>query len=368
MKINYNASAMTANRSLNKADNALSASLEKLSSGYKINHAKDNASGLAMAKRMNAQIRSLDTANQNANDGNSAIEIAEGALSEISEMVQRMSELAVKSSNGTMTDEDRVAINDEITQLKEEVERVAGSTMYNGEVLLDGSFDLKGYTDNQDVKIVTYSDSVRAGGDYTLSSLTAILGTDGKIDESSFSCTLSGSDFPDGCTASVKGDSVVISNGKGFEIEYQIEKSVTGSDIKSDITGIGAMGVQIGTNEGQMLDVRIPTISLRAMGLEGQDVLTEDTAKAFIDASKEALQYINDARSKLGAYTNRLDYTISTLDVSEENMTSAYSRIMDTDMSEEMTEYSTNQVLVQAGTSMLAQANERPSSILQLLQ
>ncbi len=368
MKINYNVSAMVAHRSLSKNDNSLTTSLERLSSGYKINHAKDNASGLAMAKRMNAQIRSLDTANQNANDGVSAIDIAEGALSEISEMVQRMSELSVKASNGTLTDADRENINDEIQQLMSEVERVAKTTMYNGEVLLDGSFDLKGYTDDLNTKVVTYGNTVKSG-EYTIDSITATI-TDGKIDPASFSITL-GNGFPADIKTpvEVKGDSVFITNEHDFEIELQLTGDMDGSKaVKLDITGIGAMGVQIGTNEGQILDVRIPTISLRAMGLKGGDVLTEDTAKEFMDRCKQALNYVNSARSTLGAYSNRLEYTIKTLDISEENMTAAFSRIMDTDMSEEMTEYSKNTVLVQAGTSMLAQANERPSQVLQLLQ
>ena len=123
MKINYNISAMIANNNLNASDRALSNSIERLTSGFKINHAKDDASGLAMSRRMNAQIRSLETANQNSNDGISVIEIAEGALSEIQDMVQRMNELAVKASNGTVSDDDRVMINDEIKQLKEEIEK-----------------------------------------------------------------------------------------------------------------------------------------------------------------------------------------------------------------------------------------------------
>ena len=365
MKINYNVSAMVAHRALTQNDRSLSTSLEKLSTGYKINHAKDNASGLAMAKRMNAQIRSLDTANQNANDGVSAIDIAEGALSEITEMIQRMSELAVKASNGTMTDTDRENINDEIEQLAAEVERVAKTTMYNGEILLDGSFDLKGYTDNLTTKVITYGNNVKSG-EYNIASLSATLDAKGNIDKDSFSCTL-GPEFPADCVATAKGDSVFITNGRDFEMELQVTAD-TSSAVKLDITGIGAMGVQIGTNEGQLLDVRIPTISLRALGLKGGDVLTQENANDFIDRSKAALTYVNSARSVMGAYTNRLEYTIQTLDISEENMTAAFSRIMDTDMSEEMTEYSKNNVLVQAGTSMLAQANERPAQVLQLLQ
>lgn len=370
MRINYNVSAMIANSALNTNDNAVSSSIEKLSSGYKINHAKDNASGLAMAKRMNAQIRSLNQANQNSEDGESVIEIAEGALSEVHDMLQRMNELAVQACNGTMQDDERSMINDEIDQLKEEIERVAASTQYNGETLLDGSFDLKGYTDNADVKVVTYSDDVRSG-DYKIDSISLSWDSDGNLDPSSCSISISG----DGVPASMdppefKNDSIYLTGSNGFELELQIKNQQTSftTPINIDITGLGAMGVQIGTEEGQELEVRIDTLSLRALGIENMDVTTEANADEFLGQIEDAIQYVSDARSRLGAYQNRLEHTVNTLDTSEENMTSAYSRIMDVDMAEEMVEYTTNQVLVQSSTSMLAQANERPSSVLQLLQ
>ena len=366
MKINYNVSAMTANAALNRSDNMLSNSLEKLSTGLKINHAKDNASGLAMAKRMNAQIRSLETANQNANDGVSVVEIAEGALAEIHEMIQRMSELATKAGTDTMSDEDRKAIDSEIKQSKDEITRISETTMYNGQVLLNGNFDLKGYTDNPNVKVITYSDDVRSG-EYKLSGLTASLNADGDIDEASFAASFA-DNFPAGSTYKLKHDSVLIEGPNNFTMELQITGNVSGADIALDVTGFGAMGVQIGTNEGQKLDIRIPTVSLRTLGLDRIDCTTFDKSQEFMAGIKESLQYISNARSTLGAYENRLEHTIGTLDISEENMTAAYSRIMDTDMAEEMTEYSKNQVLVQAGTSMLAQANERPAQVLQLLQ
>jgi len=379
MRINYNISAMIANNSLKANDNSLAASIERLSSGLKINHAKDNASGLAMAKRMNAQIRSLEQANQNSNDGVSVIEIAEGALTEIEDMVQRMNELAVKACNGTLSDEDRETIDDEITQLKAEIERVANTTMYNGEVLLNGNFDVKGYTNNLDVKVTTYSDDVRSSK-YTIQSLELEMDAEGNIKINDIDL---GGDFPDGATATVENDAVKITGANGFEIELQIKdnllKNPDGSSkgpvtltgdtaLKLDITGLGALNVQIGTNEGQELGVRIATISLRTLGVENLNVKTADNAQAFLDQMTNSLSYINSARSRLGSYQNRLEHTINTLDVSDENMTAAYSRIMDVDMAEEMTYYSTAQVLVQAGTSMLAQANERPSSVLQLLQ
>ncbi len=365
MKINYNISAMIANNNLNASDRALSNSIERLTSGFKINHAKDDASGLAMSRRMNAQIRSLETANQNSNDGISVIEIAEGALSEIQDMVQRMNELAVKASNGTVSDDDRVMINDEIKQLKEEIERVSETTMYNGEVLLNGGFDVKGYTDNPDLKITTYSDTVRSG-DFTIADLHVDM-VDGVIDPATFSITL-GDNF-DGCVAYPKEDAIFVKGPNGFSMEFQVKNSINATaPINLDITGLGAMGLQIGTNEGQELGVRIATVSLRTLGLTKVDCTTEEKAHEFLNQMPETVKYLNEARSRLGAYQNKLEHTVSTLDISEENMTGAYSRLMDADMADEMTEYSKNQVLVQAGTSMVAQANERPSSVLQLLQ
>ena len=154
-----------------------------------------------------------------------------------------------------------------------------------------------------------------------------------------------------------------------MSIQLKADQGLTGTDsIKLELTGKGAMSVQVGANEGQTLDMRIPTLSLSNMGLANTDVTTQDGATSALNEISDALQYISQARSRLGAYQNRLEHTDSSLDVTNENMTSAYSRIMDVDMAEEMTVYSTQQVLSQAGTSMLAQANKRPSEVLQLLQ
>ena len=365
MRINYNVSAMIANGNLQNNDKALSNSIERLSSGLKINHAKDNASGIAMAKRMNAQIRSLEIANQNSNDGVSVIEIAEGALAEIEDMIQRMNELAVKACNGTLCDDDRKLIDGEITQLKEEVERISNTTMYNGSVLLNGNYDVKGYTDNENLKVTTYSDEVRSGK-YEVT-ISATLNADGEIDQDTFNCVFGDGFHPD-CEYEIKDDTVTVTGPKGFEMEFRVKGNMTNQPVNLDITGLGAMNVQIGTGEGQELGVRIATINLRTLGLEKVDCTTREKSEEFLDQMNNSLLYINQARARLGAYQNRLEHTISTLDISEENMTAAYSRIMDADMADEMTEYSKNQVLVQASTSMVAQANERPSSVLQLLQ
>ena len=173
LKINYNASAIVANNSLKMNDNRLSASLERLSSGYKINHAKDNAAGLAIARRMKAQLRGLDEAEKDARDGISVLEIADGALAEVHDMLQRMNELSIKSATGSITDEDRLNIQAEVAQLKEEITRIGDTTEYNGRKLFDGTFDLKGYTDTTEIKVNYFSDTVNYG-DYTveLSNLT----------------------------------------------------------------------------------------------------------------------------------------------------------------------------------------------------
>lgn len=163
MRINYNVSAMLANNKLANNDNLLSKSLERLSSGLKVNSAKDNPAGLAMAKRMNAQIEGLSVANQSAGDGVSIIETADGAMSEISEILQRMNELAVKAANGPNSDKDRSVIQDEVKQLTEEITRIAEATEFNGQKLLNGEFSLKGYVQgNLDVKVSSYSTEVTA--------------------------------------------------------------------------------------------------------------------------------------------------------------------------------------------------------------
>jgi flagellin len=380
MRINYNVSAMLSNNALANNDNLLSQSLERLSSGLKINHAKDNPAGLAMAKRMNAQIEGVSMAGQNASDGVSVIEIADGALSEVSDMLQRMNELAVKAANGTMTDEDRSIIQEELSQLKEEVQRISETTQFNGQNLLDGEFANKGYSSNPDVKVVSYSESVEAG-DYKIDSLTVskTVNDDG-LEIYTIDDFQAGDGFPDARNlyTDVQDGIVTIKtkNGDGFEMKIDVSDNLSGdgdatytaSNVSLDITGIGAMRLQIGANEGQVLEMNIPDMSIKNMGIEKLDVSTKAGADDGIDRIKNAISYVSNVRGKLGAYQNRLESTVDSLDLTNENMTSAYSRLMDVDMAEEMTNYSTYQVLTQAGTSMLAQANERPSQVLQLLQ
>ena len=374
MRINYNVSAMLSNNALSTNDDLLSKSLERLSSGLKINHAKDNPAGLAMSKRMNAQIEGLSVANQNASDGVSIIEIADGAMTEISEMLQRINELSVKAANGTMSDTDRATVQDEVKQLKEEIKRISDVTELNGQKLLNGEYDLKGYTNKQEVKVNYYSTDVPVK-EYTIKSIPLTKDADGNIvldGDVTF-----GDGFPDAKTlkTELKDDLLTITGENGFEMRLDVSGTLNGAqtgttvkDLKINATGIGAMRLQIGANEHQVLEVNIPAVSLQNMGIENVDVSTAEGADDAIDRVDGAIKYVSSVRGRLGAFQNRLESTINSLDITSENMTSAYSRIMDVDMAEEMTSYTTYQILAQAGTSMLAQANERPSQVLQLLQ
>lgn len=391
---------MITNNNLANNDSAVAKSLQRLSSGLKINSAKDNPAGLAMAKRMNAQLMGLDKANQNASDGVSIIETADGAMAEISEMLQRMNELAVKAANGVESDGDREIIQNEINQLTEEINRVADATEFNGQKLLNGEFSMRGYIEDKydaagnglNIKVASYSSEV-AIKKYEMD----IQVTKKTPPDTGYDATVTPrAGFPTDITATLKDSLLTIQGGNGFEMvldltECDLEAMAAGgttSNVKIDVEGIGGMRLQVGANEGQVIEINIPKISTHLMGLDEEvdveeldangnpqtvkkwmlDVRTEDKATAAIDRIEGAISFISDVRGQLGAYQNRLESTINSLDVTSENMTAAYSRIMDVDMAEEMTNYTTAQVMTQAATSMLAQANERPSQVLQLLQ
>lgn len=380
MKISYNSAAMHANNALNMSDKRLSQSLKKLSSGLKITASKDNPSGYAIGRRMNAQIAGVAVATQNSNRGISIIETADGALTEVHDMLQRMNELAVKGATGTLTSTDRQTLNQELKQLKEEVARVARDTEFNGQPLLDGTFDLRGYTNSQVAKVDYYSDEVLANK-YTIDELEVFYDADGKIDlDQTKNSFQPGENFPEGVEITEVGqDKITITGNQDFKMTLAITPpaagantsvvcAAAGQELVVDVVGIGSMDMQTGANEGQQLEIRIPTISLDRLGIERTEVVTEESSTDAITEIKGAIMYVSDARSRLGAYQNRLEHTVSNLDVTNENMTASYSRIMDADIAEEMTAYTTEQVISQAATSMLAQANERPSQVLQLLQ
>lgn len=294
MKINYNVSAMIANNALQRNDTLLSESLERLSSGLKIANAKDNPSGLAMSRRMNSQIEGLGVAGDTSNDGISIVQVADGSLSEIQEILQRMNQLAVQASNGTLTNSDREAIQEEASLLKEEIERMAQTTQFNGQSILDGTFDLKGYATIGDtfagsqtdasVKVVNYSDVVEAGVykitgiDVSYLHLTGTTGVDKqgiffendsdkaiKIERVNDDGTTT-SYMNNGMIASVNEDVLTLRDSTGKKIDIQIDRSLSDT-LFVDLTASGAMTMQVGANEGQTLDIRIPKVNLTTLGI-----------------------------------------------------------------------------------------------------
>ena len=359
MKVNSNIQAMIAGNVLRNNETRQSESTERLSSGYRLNHAKDNPAGMAISNRMRAQIASLNKANQNASNAVNVIETAEGALSEIQDMVQRISELSVKAANGVNTDEDRAAIQKEIDQLTKEIERVARDTEYNGQNLLGGEQKMKGYTDNTTVRVADY-DPEFPNGKYKLDISSASLVKEDGSSIANFKGLEIGDPGEGFCTG-------YMDDGSKLVFSYDVSNPPAGQ-VNVDISGIGGMKIQVGAAEGQEITIAIPEISLDIMGLSKIDVRTEQGAKDALDMTKSALSFISGVRSRLGAYENRFENTISNLDVATENLTKSYSTIKDTDMADEMVDYTTLQVLVQAGTSMLSQANEQPQQALQLLQ
>ena len=472
MKISYNAPAMRASNALNASDSIVSKSLERLSSGLKVTTSKDNPSGYAIGTKMHMQMTGITTATQSSQNGISVIETADGALTEVHEMLQRMNELAVKGETGTLTTGDRMTLEQEVKQLKAEITRISTDTQFNGQTLLDGTFDLRGYTDNHKVRVDYYSDEVMAK-EYTINQLNVIYDAKGNIVKDAVTINL-GPEFPQGVEVSDTGkskitlkgpldfemtlqlskenmypgfevpydfvddgtnwvpkvnedavkanfaevlqnagvtgvpadaevmsitpdnvngtDTIVVGNAAGFRLTYVCDRPKTTvpntdpqpgqengtaygglmggaiQNLKIDITGIGTMDTQTGANEGQQLAIRIPTISLNRMDMEDMKMKTSEDCADANRTIKKAILYVSDARSRLGAYQNRLDHTVNNLAVTNENMTASYARIMDVDMAEEMTAYTTEQVISQAAVSMLAQANERPSQVLQLLQ
>ncbi len=339
MKISYNAAAMRASNALNASDSKVSKSLGRLSSGLKVTASKDNPSGYAIGRRMNTQITGLGSATQNSNNGISVIETADGALTEVHEMLQRMNELAVKGETGTLTTTDRHMIEAEVKQLKQEITRISTDTQFNGQTLLDGTFDLRGYTNDHRVKVDYYADQVVAKK-YTIEELNLVYDDRGRIDKDASTITL-GEAFPEGVEISETTKNKITLRGPlDFEMTLAFEEGTTEiTDLEIDVTGIGSMDIQTGANEGQQLAIRIPTISLNRLGIEDvamvSDTSEADSIKACAEANKAikgAILYVSDARSRLGAYQNRLEHTVNTLAVSSENRTATYSRIMDVDM------------------------------------
>lgn len=456
MRINTNITALIACRNLTVADRNTANSMEKLSSGYKINSSKDNPVGVALSARMKSQLKNLEKATQSTADGVSVIETAESVLAEVQSMVQRIRELCVQGATETYADTDRESIMKEIDQMRTEIDRISDATDFNTKKLLNGDLGRKSYTNIEGVDVTYVSDSVAAGeyelhileeGDYARYQSGAVTGgvsgsftvndvevtveaTDSveeiyaKVRDAayktgvdvtledgsmSFVTTRSGMDygieiecknpqlrsslgldqevvseigkdakmeivsngisrFSPNATYISKGNEVTVTDTNGFKMKVEIGDEIVGDRVIVNVTNVGSMTVQVGANANQDIEINIPQVNSAMMGLDNLLAYTSSGAAMGISQCDEALEYVSEVRSRIGAYQNRLEHTQANLDSTTETMTAALSRIMDVDMAAEMTNYTTQNVITQAATSMLAQANQLPEKVLQLLQ
>ena len=403
MRIQHNIMAMNAYRNYANNTSSLSKNLEKLSSGYKINRAGDDAAGLAISEKMRAQITGLDKAQDNAKDGISLVQTAEGALTEVHDMLNRMVELADQSANGTYDVEtDRANLQKEVEQLKSEINRIADSANFNGIKLLDGSMSA-----NATTKINNAGTGTTAAVDVNIVADT-VFGTDGKETNLTFKLAAVSSNGTDGAKVSENG-TVTISLKRGTQyssddIQALLAKAVgTKAGINEDIlqaaqsatvtgtgvtdktgawTALGASTAAAQANGGKPLTLQIGDTSdsfnqlkvgikdchVDALGLTDMKIGDQASAAAALDKIKSAINYVSDVRGTLGATQNRLDHTINNLSVMQENIQDAESTIRDTDVADEMMAYTKNNILIQSAQAMLAQANQVPQGVLQLLQ
>ena len=437
MVVQHNITAMNANRMLGVTSGLQAKSTEKLSSGYKINRAADDAAGLSISEKMRKQIRGLSQASDNAEDGISCVQTAEGALTEVHSMLQRMNELAVKAGNGTMSEDDRQNVQDEIDQLVDEIDRVSETTKFNETYLLKGDDTSNGntksleanaeigqidgltvtakadktYTDNDDVKIgkviVKSSDTnvvtvnadnlTEAAGNIakitTDGTEVVVTKNDGKTDTyatvDKFKAAYAGLDIAGAGavtisktldTATANTDDTVTGTYTGNLNSYKVGDSVnvklavgaSGETALSNGSKALLLSFQVGadTTSENKISVTMDSMSAKSIGVDGIKVTGSDSTNAdkAVDTISDAIKKVSKQRSALGAVQNRLEHTISNLDNVVENTTSAESRIRDTDMAEEMVSYSKNNILMQAGQSMLAQANQQNQGVLSLLQ
>ena len=391
MVVQHNLQAMNSNRMLGITTSSQSKVTEKLSSGYKINRAADDAAGLSISEKMRKQIRGLDQASANAQDGISSVQTAEGALGEVHDMLQRMNELAVQAANGTNSTSDRTAIQNEIKQLTTEIDRVAETTKFNETYLLKG--DVKGST-----KIITLKPH-DAG----------LKGSMGKVDmktnppsvkftvpelKESDTIMIGGKQYT--IKAAGVADLDEITSDKAYELmtaelkkaneigaedttKVEVEKDDNVFTIKLGQHTVAkplAFNLHVGADADMTnkISVNIETMNSAYLGIkdlnvvDNEDVSPGAQATYAIDAIADAIQKVSDQRSALGAVQNRLEHTIKNLDNVVENTTAAESQIRDTDMASTMVEYTKNNILMQAGQSMLAQANQSTQGVMSLLQ
>ncbi len=413
MRIQHNIAALNSYKNLTSNNGTVSKNLEKLSSGYRINRAGDDAAGLAISEKMRAQITGLETASKNANDGISLVQTAEGALTEVHSMLNRMVELAQQSANGTYQDAvDRDNLQKEMDSLTSEIDRISAGTNFNGITLLNGGLDgqLKSKNnvaknDTAGTEAFSYTVSgddttdkdfkvVFATGDGSSNGASGVLDVDGKkltitIDQKdkgtisqkdidgaiksaldAAKTAAAGDDTKETALAALGADKVKVTLSDDITFTQKSTANTNLSTSNALAKPGNAMTLQIGesSDKHNQLAVNISSMSIEGLGLTDVKVNTQEAAAAAVKTIKTAINTVSSTRGDLGALQNRLEHTINNLSVTTENMTAAESRIRDVDMAKEMMSYTKNNILVQASQAMLAQANQVPQGVLQLLK
>ena len=411
MRIQHNIMAMSAYRNYSKNTSALSKNLEKLSSGYKINRAGDDAAGLAISEKMRAQITGLKAANKNVKDGVSLVQTAEGALQEVHDMLNRMDSLATQSANGTYDNEvDRLNLQKEVNALRSEIDRIADSSNFNGKKLLDGSMDglqtdiYKGdaNTGNKTVAVdlsIAHDKKISVGGtklDFTIKFVAAdgdaakaTLKDDGSLEiKLKQDSTATAADIQNliahADTTAVQGKLTDAEkadlNQALADVKVSGKDVVLGTDDTNVTTATGTadpnrntgekLTLQIGDTADSFnkMKVNVGDMHAKALGLADLTIADQDGAAAAIQSIKDAINTVSSTRGDLGAIQNRLEHTQNNLSVMTENIQDAESTIRDTDVADEMMAYTKNNILIQSAQAMLAQANQVPQGVLQLLQ
>lgn len=414
MVINHNLASLNTFNQLTLNNSAMNKSLQKLSSGYRINTAADDAAGLAISEKMRSQIRGLDQAGRNAQDAISLVQTAEGALEETTNIMQRMRELAVQAASDTNTEEDRSNLQDEVDALVKEINRIASTTEFNTKKLLNGSMgtpvtaavatvqtntSLNAATDGttlltaltdtagnslgiEEDDTITYSyikDGALVTGTYTVTATSTLADIDTLIADADLTYDTTNGQVV--ATATAAGI-----DGAFYGLTLTVTNTATGGDGDTNTTATDALSgfkqttaaanvrldgsatVLIGANSGQSINIFVDAMDATTLGVQGLQISSQESADISLKAVDTALTTVASTRSRLGAVQNRLEYTINNLTTSSENLTAAESRIRDVDMASEMAEYTKLSVLTQAATAMLAQANQQPQQVLTLLQ
>ena len=403
MRIQHNIMAMNAYRNYNNNTSALSKNLEKLSSGYKINRAGDDAAGLAISEKMRAQITGLKAASKNVKDGVSLVKTAEGALQEVHDMLNRMDSLATQSANGTYDNEvDRLNLQKEVDALRSEIDRIADSSNFNGKALLNGDLDGNAttvFTGAAATKKAAVDATIKAQGKVTIGgaeknlTFTLAVGDDPAkaaiADTGAVTITLQkgqsytaaqikdlikNADLTNvGDAGEKKAVQAALANvtvtGKGVTAAAGDDSLAVTTGAKTDPTG-AALKLQIGDTSDayNQMSVNVGDMHSKALGIDTLTVADQDGAAKAIQKIKDAINTVSSTRGDLGAIQNRLEHTSNNLSVMTENIQDAESTIRDTDVADEMMAYTKNNILVQSAQAMLAQANQVPQGVLQLLQ